>query len=272
MTQTTMILKPNDKVVVKYDSGEYYADYPSQTILAASKGSAGRIVSMEEFKTDFNRRLGRQKLSREQQEGYSAHFAVVEQAMRRGYQYPIRFEKVEQAANASDLVLARTQGIVLVEGAAVEKVGNGGVLSQVSGLFGQGSPKAVAGDKIVWPASKGIHDQAKFTDLELALVMSNKKPATWEDIEFVYLRYFSTIPYHNLWFRLKEVVAEAALDIIDTLHFPKHNHGGESWEDVADMIEKNDPRKALWYTNEQQEALIVAAQKIYRLEKERGLG
>jgi hypothetical protein len=269
MTSTAMALKPNDKVVVKYDTGEYYADYPSQTILAASRGSLGRIVSAEEFKADFIRRLGRQRPSREKQQAYTAHFAVVEQAMACGLQYPIRFEKVEQAANPNDLLLSRPQSIKLVDGAAVEKMGGGG--NPLAALFGQASPKQVSGGKIVWPPA-GVHDQAKFTDLELAIIMSNKEPATWEDIEFVYLRYISTIPYHNLWYRLKEVVAEAAYDIIDTLHFPKHNHAGYSWKEVAEMIEKNDPRKPLWYTNDQQEALVVAAQTIYQLEKERAAG
>jgi hypothetical protein len=267
MTPTAIVLKPNDKVVVKYDTGEYYADYPSQTILTASRGSQGRIVSVEEFKSDFIRRLGRRQLSREQQLAYTAHFAVVDQAMNFGLQYPIRFEKVERTANANDLLLSRSQSIQLVDGVAIEKVGDGG--NPLKAIFGQALPKRVSGEKIVWPTT-GVHDQAKFTDFELAIIMSNKKPATWEDIEFVYVRYISTLPYHNLWYRLKEVVAEAAYDIIDTLRFRKHNHGGYSWKEVAEMIEKNDPRKSLWYTNEQQEALVVAAQNIYRLEKEQG--
>jgi hypothetical protein len=269
MIPIPMVLKPNDKVIVKYDTGEYHADYPSQTILAASRGSIGCIVSVEEFKSDFVRRLGRQQLSQEKKQAYIAHFAVVEQALACGLQYPIRFENVERAANANDLLLSRPQAIQLVDGVAVEKVGSAGIGNSVAALFGQAAPKRVSGEKIIWPAT-GIHDQAKFTDLELAIVMSNKKPATWEDMEFVYLRYISTLPYHNLWYRLKEVVAEAAYDIIDTLHFPKHNHTGYSWKEVAEMIEKNDPRKSLWYTNEQQESLVVAAQNIYRLEKERG--
>lgn len=264
MTPTVIALTPNDKVVVKYDTGEYYADYPSQTILSASQGSIGRIVSIEEFRADFIRRLGQRQLSREQKQAYIAHFAVVEQAMTRGLQYPIRFEKVKRAANANDLLLSRPQAIQLVDGVAVEKVVNGG--NPFSATFGQASPKQVS---IVWPTTD-IHDQAKLTDFELAIVMSNPKPATWEEIEFVYLRYISTLPYHNLWYRLKEVVAEAAYDIIDTLHFSKHNHAGYSWKEVAEMIEKNDPRKRLWYTDEQQEALVVAAQNIYRLEKEQG--
>jgi hypothetical protein len=106
--------------------------------------------------------------------------------------------------------------------------------------------------------------------MELAIIMSNKKPASQQEIDFVYLRYLSTVPYHNLWFRLKQVVAEAAFDIMDTLRFPKHNHAGYSWEEIADDLEKNDPRKCLWYTQDQQEALITAGQKIYRLEQEKG--
>jgi hypothetical protein len=235
--------------------------------LTASKGSQGRIVSLEEFKSDFIRRMGRRQLSRDQQLAYTAHFAVVDQAMTLGLQYPIRFEKVGPTANASDLLLSRPQAIQLVDGVVVEKVGGGGNL--LTAMFGQASPKGVSGKKIVWPPA-GVHDQAKFTDLELAIIMSNNKPATWEDMEFVYVRYISTLPYHNLWYRLKQVVAEAAYDIIDTLHFRKHNHGGYSWKEVAEMIETNDPRKSLWYTNEQQEALVVAAQHIYRLEKEQG--
>ena len=269
MTQTAKILKPNDKVGVKYDTGDYYADYPAQTILSASQGSTGRIVSVEEFKADFMRRLGPRQLSREQKQGHLAHFAVVEQALARGLQYPIRFEKVEPATNASDLLLSQPKSINLVDGAAVEKTGSAG--NPFAAFFGQAAPKQAAGEEIVWPATR-IHDQTKLTDFELALVMSNPKPANWKDIEFVYLRYISTVPYHNLWFRLKEVVAEASYDILDTLHFPKHNHAGYSWKEVAEMIEKNDPRKRLWFTNEQQEALVVAAQKVYRLEKERGSG
>ena len=266
-----MVFKPNDKVVIKYDCGEYYADYPSQTILGASKGSIGRVVSIEEFKADFIKRLGRHLPSQEQKQAYIAHFAVVQQAMAYGLQYPILFEKIEQAANSTDLLLCRSKSIDLIDGAAVEKVGSGGGLGQVSALFGKASPKTVPPARIAWPASKGIHDQAKFTDFELAIIMSNPKPAIREDIEFVYLRYLSTVPYHNHWFRLKEVVAEAAFDIIDTLHFPKHNHPGFSWEVLSEIVEKNDPRKSLWYTQEQHEALVVAAQKIYQMEKERGL-
>ena len=58
---------------------------------------------------------------------------------------------------------------------------------------------------------------------------------------------------------------------MDTLHFPKHNHAGYSWEQISDMLDKNDPRSSLWYTPEQREALIVAAQKIYQLENQGGL-
>jgi hypothetical protein len=57
---------------------------------------------------------------------------------------------------------------------------------------------------------------------------------------------------------------------MDTLRFPKHNHAGYSWEEIADSLEKNDPRKCLWYTQDQQEALIIAGQKIYKLEQEKG--
>jgi hypothetical protein len=260
-------LKPNDKVVIKYDTGEYYADYPSQTILKASRGSVGRIASMEEFKADFIRRLRQERVNREQQQAYAAHFSVVEQAMVRGLQYPIYFEKVERAANANDLLLSQAKSIQLVDGAAVEKIGSGG--NPLVSLFGKAKPQEIEVEGIVWPTIGG-HDSAKLTDFELALVMSNKKPATREDIEFVYLRYISTLRYHNLWYRLKEVVAEAAYDIIDTLRFPKHNHAGYSWKVVAEMIEKNDRRKSLWYTGEQKEALVVAAQNIYRLEKEKG--
>jgi hypothetical protein len=70
---------------------------------------------------------------------------------------------------------------------------------------------------------------------------------------------------------LKEVVAEAAFDIIDTMRFPKHNHAGYSWEVISEMVEKNDPRRSLWYTDDQHEALVVAAQKVYQMENERGL-
>jgi hypothetical protein len=267
---TDVVLNPNDKVVIKYDCGEYYADYPSQVILGASKGSIGRIVSIEEFKTDFIKRLGRQQLSQDQKQAYIAHFSVVQQAMAYGLQYPILFEKIERPTDATDLVLGRQKSIELIDGAAIEKAGSGGGLSQVSALFGKAAPKSVPPGKIVWPATKGIHDQAKFTDFELAIIMSNPKPATWEDIEFVYLRYISTVPYHNLWFRLKEVVAEAAFDIIDTLRFRKHNHAGYSWEVISEMVEKNDPRRSLWYTDDQHEALVVAAQKVYQMENERG--
>jgi hypothetical protein len=266
-----LVFNPNDKVVIKYDCGEYYADYPSQIILDASKGSIGRIVSIEEFKTDFIKRLGRQQLSQDQKQAYIAHFSAVQQAMAYGSQYPILFEKIERPTDASDLVLARPKSIELIDGAAVEKAGSGGGLSQVSALFGRSAPKSVPPGKITWPAAKGIHDQAKFTDFELAIIMSNPKPATREDIEFVYLRYISTVPYHNLWFRLKEVVAEAAFDIIDTLRFPKHNHTGYSWEVISEMVEKNDPRRSLWYTDDQHEALVVAAQKVYQMENKRGL-
>ena len=262
------ILKPNDKVVVTYDSGEYYADYPAQTILSASQGSIGRIVPMDEFKKDFIRRLGRYQPNRDQQQAYIAHFAVVEQAMANGLQYPLRFDKVEPPANPSDLLLSTPQSIQLVDAAAVEKMESGS-RSLVEGLFGQAAPRGPSNSKIVWPAAR-IHDQAKFTDMELAIIMSNKKPASQQEIDFVYLRYLSTVPYHNLWFRLKQVVAEAAFDIMDTLRFPKHNHAGYSWEEIADALEKNDPRKCLWYTQDQQEALITAGQKIYRLEQEKG--
>jgi hypothetical protein len=264
----TTILKPNDKVVVTCDSGEYYADYPAQTILSASQGSVGRIVPMDEFKKDFIRRLGRYQPNRDQQQAYIAHFAVVEQAMASGLQYPVRFEKVQPPANRSDLLLCMPQSIQLVDAEAIEKVESGS-RNLVEGLFGQAAPKGPSNTKIVWPAAR-IHDQAKFTDLELALIMSNKKPATQPDIDFVYVRYLSTVPYHNLWFRLKQVVIEAALDIMDTLRFPKHNHAGYSWEEIADSLEKNDPRKRLWYTLDQQEALITAGQKIYQLEQQRG--
>ncbi|MFZ6027279.1 MAG: hypothetical protein ACOYYS_06160 [Chloroflexota bacterium] len=224
---------------------------------------------MEEFKSDFVRRLGGQPLSREQKQAYMAHFAVVEQAMNAGLQYPVRFEKVQPAANKKDLLLSRPKSIQLVDGAAVEKAAHESGSNPSVGLFRQASPGQVSKEKIVWPES-GFHDQAKFTDLELAMVMSNQEPAAGEDIEFVYLRYLSTLPHHNLWYRLKEVVAEAAYDIIDTLHFPKQNHAGYSWKEIAEMLENNDPRKSLWYTSAQQEALVVAAQNIYRMEKERG--
>jgi hypothetical protein len=264
----TTNLKPNDKVLVTRDSGEYYADYPAQTILSASQGSIGRIVPMDEFKKDFIRRLGRHQPSRDQQQAYIAHFAVVEQAMANGLQYPVRFEKVEPPANRSDLLLSTSQCIQLVDAAAVEKVESGS-RNLVGGLFGQAAPKGPSNSKIVWPAAK-VHDQAKFTDFELAIIMSSNKPATQQEIDFVYLRYLSTVPHHNVWFRLKQVVAEAAFDIMDTLRFPKHNHAGYSWEEIADSLEQNDPRKCLWYTGDQQNALITAGQKIYQLEQQRG--
>ncbi len=91
-----IVFNPSDKVVIKYDCGEYYADYPSQIILGATRGSIGRIVSIEEFKTDFIKRLGRQQLSQEQKQAYIAHFNVVQQAMAYGLQYPILFEKIER--------------------------------------------------------------------------------------------------------------------------------------------------------------------------------
>jgi len=266
MTQNTMILKPNDTVRVKHDTGEFYADFPSQVILVASEGSVGRVVRLDEFKADFKRRLGRQKLSREKQQSYKAHFAVVGQAMEQGLQYPIRFEKVTRPSSPVDILRARPKAIELVDGAAIEKVGSGGVLDQVTGLFKGGSSPG----KIAWPATSGVHDQAKFTDVELAIAMAHGGPISHGDISIVYLRYTSILPYHNFWYRLKQVVAEAAYDIIDSLRFPKHNHAGCSWEEIANLIEQNDPKKPLWYTYDQREALVVAAQNIYRMEKERG--
>jgi hypothetical protein len=264
-----VVLKPKDKVTVQYDSGEFYADYPAQTILTASRGSTGVIVSAEDFKADFIRRMGQRSLSPEQKQAYLAHFAVVEQAMAFGLQYPVRFEKVERPAQGNLIVLSRPQTIHLVDGAAVVKTGGGG--GGLAGLFGQSAPKPAPPQKIVWPPA-GPHDQAKLTDMELALIMSNPKPPGVEDIEFVYLRFLSTLSFHNLWYRLRQVAAEAAFDIIDSLRFKKHNHAGYSWDVIAEMIEKNDPRKRLWYTEAQQEALIVAATNIYRLEQEQGLG
>ncbi|MBI4927173.1 MAG: hypothetical protein HY835_05365 [Anaerolineae bacterium] len=270
MTPTARNLKPNDVVCIKYDVGEFYADFPSQVILSASRGSQGRIVSMEEFKIDFIRRLRGQQPGPDQQMAYLAHFAVVEQAMALGLQYPIRFEKVAQPANPADLLRARPQSIVLVDGSAVEKQGGAGFFDQVTALFGQPEPKPAPQANIHWPPSTGIHDSIKFTDLEVALAMAHKGPAVWEDIEIVYLRYTSLLPYHNLWYRLKQVDLEAALDIVDTLHFPKHNHAGLSWKEIAAMIKENDPRKPLWYTLDQKGMLITAVQRIYQMEQERG--
>jgi len=270
MTQTTVNLKPNDAVRVKYDCGEFYPDFPAEVILVASQGSTGRVVSLDEFKKNFVRQL-RQNPSKEHQQAYLAHFAVVGQAMAEGLQYPVRFEKVARPTSQADLLRARPGEIELVDGAALEKVGGGGVGDTLSALFkGQSSPDRTPTEKIVWPPGNTVHDQAKFTDLELALVLSQRGHITQVDTEIVYFHYTSMLPYHNDWYRLKRVVPEAAFDIIDTLHFPKHNHAGCSWEVIADMIEKNDPRKPLWYTADQSEALVLAAQKIYQVEQERG--
>jgi hypothetical protein len=268
MTQTDAILKPNDAVRIKYDSGEFYPDFPAQVILVASQGSTGRVVSIDEFKKDFVRHL-RVNPNKEHQQAYLAHFAVVERAMAEGLQYPVRFEKVARLPSPGDLVLARRGEIELVDGAALEKVNGGGVGDTLAALFkGQPSQKPAPGGKIIWPAGNTVHDQAKFTDLELAMVLSQRGPITQADAEIIYFHYTSMLPYHNYWYRLKMVVPEAAFDIIDVLHFPKHNHAGYSWEEVAGMIEKNDPKKPLWYTHDQSEALIFAAQKIYQMEQE----
>jgi len=270
MTQTNGILKPNDAVRVKYDSGEFYPDFPAQVVLVASQGSTGRVVSLGEFEKNFVRHL-RENPSKEHQQAYLAHFAVVEQAMAEGLQYPVRFEKVARPSSPGDLVLARPGEIELVDGAALEKVDGGGVGDTLAALFkGQPSPKPAPSGKIIWPAGNTIHDQAKFTDLELVMVLSQHGPITQADAEIVYYHYTSMLPYHNYWYRLKRVVPEAAFDIIDVLHFPKHNHAGYSWEEIADMLEKNDPKKPLWYTYDQSEALILAGQKIYKMEKEKG--
>jgi hypothetical protein len=270
MTQTDWILKPNDAVRVKYDCGEFYPDFPAQVVLVASQGSTGRVVSLDEFKKDFVRHL-RQNPSIEHQQAYLAHFAVVGQAMAEGLQYPVRFEKVAQPIPPADLLCARVGEIGLVDGAALEKAGSGGVGDTIAAMFkGQPSAAPVSAGKIIWPAGNTVHDQAKFTDLELALVLSQHGRITPVDAEIIYFHYTSMLPYHNDWYRLKRVVPEAAFDIIDTLHFPKHNHAGYSWEEIADMLEKNDPRKPLWYTHDQSEALIFAAQKIYKVEQERG--
>ena len=183
MTPPETALKPNDRVVIKYDCGEYYADYPSQIILSASRGSTGRIASLDEFKKDFIQRLGKHSPSQEQKQSYLAHFAVVQQAMAYGLQYPVLFEEVKRPS-IHQTSCSRDHAIELVDGAAVEKVGSSGRGTQsVSSLFGHTSQNPGPVEKIVWPPPKPVHDQAKFTDIELAIVMSSKKPATREDIE-----------------------------------------------------------------------------------------
>jgi hypothetical protein len=271
MTPTDGILKPNDAVRVKYDSGEYYPDFPAQVVLVASQGSTGRVVSPDEFKKDFIRHF-RQNPIKEHQQAYLAHFAVVEQAMAEGLQYPVRFEKVARPTSPAGLLRARPGEIELLDGAALEKANGGGVGDTIASLFkGQATPQPTPSKNIYWPPGNTVHDQAKFTDLELALVLSQNGPITQADAEVIYFHYTSMLPYHNYWYRLKRVVPEAAFDIVDTLRFPKHNHTGYSWEEIADRIEKNDPRKPLWYTHDQSEALIVAAQKIYQMEQEKGV-
>jgi hypothetical protein len=253
---------PGDDVVVKEDLGEYYADYPSQTILASTQGSTSIVVSFEAFRADFERRLTSGKHG--DIKAYETYLAIVKEAVKQCQQCPVRWVKILPPADAVDLVRGQAGQIELVDTNKLEKAG------------GQ-PPEAYSVDKGALAKAAqlpsmhpGLHDEPKFTDLTLALVLSKGSPITASDCEIIYFHLTCLSISHALWYRLQAAVSEEALNIIDTLRFQKHNHPGYGWEEIEQLIEVNSSKKPLWYNLEQKRLLIKAVEHIRKTEQRLG--
>jgi hypothetical protein len=259
--ETRYRFKPGDTVVVKEDIGEYYADYPHQTVLVSTRGSTGVVASFYEFRADFERRLAAGDHG--EMGAYSTYLDIVEDAIDQCAQCPVRWTKVLAPATPADLVRGQAGKIELVDTAKLAKAG--GPPPEIY----QGEQGAPAGAGYM-TRRRPSHDAPKFNDMVLAMVLSGKGPITAEVGDIVYFHLTCLSVSHALWYHLKVGDLEAALIIVDTLRFPRHNHAGHSWEEVFKMIATNSARKPLWYNQEQRNALGKAIEGIQKLEKQPG--
>jgi hypothetical protein len=257
-----MRLKPGDKVRVKDDVGEFYADFPDYTILIATKGSEGTAVSFEEFQADFDER--RQRFGHADRQMYRQHFFVVKEAMNQGLQWPIRFEKVNPPSEKVDLICSQVGQIGLVDVTALGRLG-GSQPEYINAV--DVDLESIVKKAYAYQPPQAFHDEHKFNDLELVLALAHSGPPAPGDNESIYLRHTSLLATYGLWYRLKMSVDEEALNIILSLRDSTSRHKGCEWAEIERLIETNAPRKPLWYTLQQKETLIKWAQRLRQDEK-----
>ncbi|CAG0962514.1 hypothetical protein ANAEL_00715 [Anaerolineales bacterium] len=257
-------LKPGDKVRVREDVGEFYADFPDYTILRGTKGSVGTIVSFEEFQADLEER--RQRFGHEDRQKYRMHIFVVREAMNQCLQYPVRFEKVFPPAERADLLCSQVGRIELMDVTALEKLG-GGQPEYIN--VKNADSQLIVKNAYAYQPPQAFHDEHKLNDLVLALALAHGGPPSPEDNEIIYLRHTSLLATHALWYRLKMSVDEEALNIILMLRDTTSRHQGLEWEEIERLIEVNVPKKPLWYTLQQKETLLKWVNRIREDEKKK---
>ena len=258
-------LKPGEKVRIKEDVGEFYADFPDYTILIATKGSEGIAVSFEEFQADFEKR--RQRFGHAERQMYKQHIFVVKQAMDQCLQWPIRFEKVNPPSVKADLVCSQAGQIGLIDITALEML-DGSQPECINSI--DVDVESTVKKAYAYQPPQTFHDEHKFNDVELVLALAHRGPPTPGDNEIIYLRHTSLLAAYGLWYRLKIPVDEEAANILLTLHDSTSRHKGCEWAEIERLIETNAPQKPLWYTLQQKETLIKWVHRIRQDEKKEG--